>query len=99
MLGTTPVMANPFTGRSTQKSSEPQGAVQTWWQAAHRDQMLDNISLYWHRASAASSARLYREDSFARPYRRGSRPADTRVDGSGEGVLLHGNHLAVPPVV
>jgi hypothetical protein len=40
-------------------------------QALSRDQMLDNISLYWHTASAASSARIYWEDGFARPSRRG----------------------------
>jgi pimeloyl-ACP methyl ester carboxylesterase len=35
--------------------------------ALSRDQMLDNISLYWHTATAASSARIYWEDGFARP--------------------------------
>jgi epoxide hydrolase len=34
------------------------------------DQMLDNISVYWHTASAASSARIYWEDGFARPSNR-----------------------------
>jgi pimeloyl-ACP methyl ester carboxylesterase len=37
------------------------------YQALSRDQMLDNISLYWHTATAASSARIYWEDGFARP--------------------------------
>jgi pimeloyl-ACP methyl ester carboxylesterase len=35
--------------------------------ALTRDQMLDNISVYWHTATAASSARIYWEDGFARP--------------------------------
>ncbi|HKT03983.1 MAG TPA: epoxide hydrolase [Rugosimonospora sp.] len=39
-------------------------------QALSRDRMLDNISLYWHTASAASSARIYWEDGFVRPSRR-----------------------------
>ncbi len=36
-------------------------------QALSRDQMLDNISVYWFTATAASSARIYWEDGFARP--------------------------------
>jgi pimeloyl-ACP methyl ester carboxylesterase len=36
-------------------------------EALGHDQMLDNISLYWHTATAASSARIYWEDGFARP--------------------------------
>jgi pimeloyl-ACP methyl ester carboxylesterase len=39
-------------------------------QALSRDQMLDNISVYWHTATAASAARIYWEDGFARPSRR-----------------------------
>ncbi len=35
--------------------------------ALTRDQMLDNVTLYWLTASAASSARLYWESGFARP--------------------------------
>jgi pimeloyl-ACP methyl ester carboxylesterase len=35
--------------------------------ALSRDQMLDNISVYWHTATAASSARIYWESGFARP--------------------------------
>jgi pimeloyl-ACP methyl ester carboxylesterase len=35
--------------------------------ALSRDQMLDNISLYWYTATAASSARIYWESGFARP--------------------------------
>jgi epoxide hydrolase len=38
--------------------------------ALSRDQMLDNISVYWHTATAASSARIYWEDGFARPSNR-----------------------------
>jgi pimeloyl-ACP methyl ester carboxylesterase len=34
------------------------------------DQMLDNISVYWHTNTAASSARIYWEDGFARPSNR-----------------------------
>lgn len=34
------------------------------------DQMLDNVSVYWHTATAASSARIYWEDGFARPSQR-----------------------------
>jgi pimeloyl-ACP methyl ester carboxylesterase len=37
------------------------------------DQMLDNISVYWHTATAASAARIYWEDGFARPSNRRSR--------------------------
>jgi hypothetical protein len=40
------------------------------YSALTRDQMLDNISVYWHTASAASSARIYWEDGFARPSNR-----------------------------
>jgi len=35
--------------------------------ALSRDQMLDNISVYWHTRTGASSARIYWEDGFARP--------------------------------
>ncbi len=35
--------------------------------ALTHDQMLDNVSVYWHTATAASSARIYWEDGFARP--------------------------------
>jgi epoxide hydrolase len=35
--------------------------------ALSRDQMLDNITLYWLTATAASSARLYWESGWARP--------------------------------
>jgi pimeloyl-ACP methyl ester carboxylesterase len=38
--------------------------------ALSRDQMLDNVSVYWHTKTAASSARLYWEDGFARPSNR-----------------------------
>jgi pimeloyl-ACP methyl ester carboxylesterase len=38
--------------------------------ALDRDQMLDNISVYWHTGTAASSARIYWEDGFARPSNR-----------------------------
>jgi epoxide hydrolase len=38
--------------------------------ALDRDRMLDNVSVYWHTASAASSARIYWEDGFARPSQR-----------------------------
>jgi pimeloyl-ACP methyl ester carboxylesterase len=41
--------------------------------ALSRDQMLDNISVYWHTSTAASSARIYWEDGFARPSGRGAR--------------------------
>jgi pimeloyl-ACP methyl ester carboxylesterase len=45
--------------------------------ALTRDQMLDNISVYWHTGTAASSARLYWEDGFARPSgRRAGRTAE-----------------------
>jgi pimeloyl-ACP methyl ester carboxylesterase len=37
------------------------------------DQMLDNVSVYWHTATAASAARIYWEDGFARPSNRRSR--------------------------
>jgi pimeloyl-ACP methyl ester carboxylesterase len=48
------------------------------YQALSRDQMLDNVSVYWHTASAASSARIYWEDGFARPSaRRGGRQPDS----------------------
>ena len=49
--------------------------------ALSRDQMLDNISVYWHTATATSSARLYWEDGFARPSARarGRRPATLTV--------------------
>jgi pimeloyl-ACP methyl ester carboxylesterase len=40
------------------------------YQALTRDQMLDNISVYWHTETAASSARIYWEDGFARPSQR-----------------------------
>jgi epoxide hydrolase len=42
-------------------------------QALDRDQMLDNVSVYWHTSTAASSARIYWEDGFARPSRRTAR--------------------------
>jgi pimeloyl-ACP methyl ester carboxylesterase len=38
--------------------------------ALDRDQMLDNVSVYWHTGTAASSARIYWEDGFARPSKR-----------------------------
>jgi pimeloyl-ACP methyl ester carboxylesterase len=41
--------------------------------ALSRDQMLDNISVYWHTATAASSARLYWEDGSARPSNQNAR--------------------------
>jgi pimeloyl-ACP methyl ester carboxylesterase len=41
--------------------------------ALTRDQMLDNISVYWHTRTGASSARIYWEDGFARPSNRGRR--------------------------
>ncbi|MER7008578.1 epoxide hydrolase family protein [Dactylosporangium sp. NPDC000555] len=41
-----------------------------------RDQMLDNISVYWHTATAASSARIYWENGFARPSGRSARPPE-----------------------
>jgi pimeloyl-ACP methyl ester carboxylesterase len=45
--------------------------------ALTHDQMLDNVSVYWHTGSAASSARIYWEDGFARPSnRRTGRPAE-----------------------
>ncbi len=43
-------------------------------EALSHDQMLDNISVYWHTSSAASSARIYWEDGFARPSRRRTGP-------------------------
>jgi len=45
-------------------------------EALSYDRMLDNISLYWFTATAASSARIYWEDGFARPsnQRAGRRP-------------------------
>ncbi|NJC68318.1 epoxide hydrolase [Planosporangium thailandense] len=42
--------------------------------ALSRDQMLDNISVYWHTATAASSARIYWEHGFARPSGRSTGP-------------------------
>lgn len=46
-------------------------------EALSHDQMLDNISVYWHSSTAASSARLYWEDGFARPSNRNaSRPPE-----------------------
>jgi pimeloyl-ACP methyl ester carboxylesterase len=42
-------------------------------EALSHDQMLDNISVYWHSSTAASSARLYWEDGFARPSQRNAR--------------------------
>jgi epoxide hydrolase len=44
----------------TDHDGDPLGALD-------RDQMLDNISVYWHTETAASSARIYWEDGFARP--------------------------------
>jgi epoxide hydrolase len=44
----------------TDHDGDPLGALD-------RDRMLDNISVYWHTATAASSARIYWEDGFARP--------------------------------
>ncbi len=41
--------------------------------ALSRDQMLDNVSVYWHTATAASSARIYWENGFARPSKRRAR--------------------------
>jgi epoxide hydrolase len=41
--------------------------------ALRPDQMLDNVSVYWHTATAASSARIYWEDGFARPSSRATR--------------------------
>jgi pimeloyl-ACP methyl ester carboxylesterase len=38
--------------------------------ALSRDQMLDNVSVYWHTGTAASSARVYWESGFARPSNR-----------------------------
>ena len=38
--------------------------------ALDRDRMLDNVSVYWHTETAASSARIYWEDGFARPSNR-----------------------------
>ena len=40
--------------------------------ALSRDRMLDNVSVYWHTATAASAARIYWEDGFARPSNRGA---------------------------
>jgi hypothetical protein len=37
------------------------------------DQMLGNVSVYWHTATGASAARIYWEDGFARPSNRRSR--------------------------
>jgi len=45
--------------------------------------MLDNISLYWHTASATSSARIYWEDSFARPSKARVGGADASCDDRG----------------
>ncbi len=42
-------------------------------EALSRDQMLDNISVYWHTATAASAARIYWEDGFPRPSNRSRR--------------------------
>ncbi|NJC69896.1 epoxide hydrolase 1 [Planosporangium thailandense] len=42
--------------------------------ALSRDQMLDNISVYWHTATAASSARIYWEHGFGRPSAHGPDP-------------------------
>jgi len=42
-------------------------------EALSHDQMLDNISVYWHTSTAASSARIYWEDGFARPSNRNAR--------------------------
>ncbi len=39
--------------------------------ALSRDQMLDDVSVYWFTATGASSARLYWESGFARPSGRG----------------------------
>jgi pimeloyl-ACP methyl ester carboxylesterase len=41
--------------------------------ALSRDQMLDNVSVYWHTSTGASSARIYWEDGFARPSSRAAR--------------------------
>src|SRR5262245_23408404 len=38
--------------------------------ALTRDQMLDNISVYWYTRTGASSARIYWEDGFDRPSNR-----------------------------
>ncbi|WP_020576751.1 epoxide hydrolase family protein [Actinopolymorpha alba] len=48
-------------------------------EALSRDQMLDNISVYWHTATAASSARIYWEQGFARPSGRGARHPEALV--------------------
>lgn len=47
--------------------------------ALSRDQMLDNISVYWHTATAASSARIYWEHGFARPSAHGLDPGPLTV--------------------
>ncbi|WP_426503519.1 epoxide hydrolase family protein [Dactylosporangium sp. McL0621] len=47
--------------------------------ALSRDQMLDNVSVSWHTATAASSARIYWEDGFARPSGRVRRPEQLAV--------------------
>jgi hypothetical protein len=43
------------------------------FEALTRDQMLDNISVYWHTSTAASAARVYWEDGFGRPSNRTNR--------------------------
>jgi pimeloyl-ACP methyl ester carboxylesterase len=48
-------------------------------EALSRDQMLDNISVYWHTSTAASSARIYWEDGFARPSGRRDRRGPARL--------------------
>jgi pimeloyl-ACP methyl ester carboxylesterase len=47
----------------TDHDGDPLGALD-------RDRMLDNVSVYWHTGTAASSARIYWEDGFARPSNR-----------------------------
>jgi len=43
--------------------------------ALSRDQMLDNVSVYWFTGTGASSARLYWESGFSRPSGRAARNA------------------------
>jgi pimeloyl-ACP methyl ester carboxylesterase len=56
--------------------------------ALSRNQMLDNVSVYWFTGTAASSARIYFEDGFARPSNRSRlRPAEPLTVPTGVSVF------------
>jgi pimeloyl-ACP methyl ester carboxylesterase len=73
--------------------------TQTFWswtdhagdptQALSRDQMLDDIAVYWHTRTAASSARLYWESGWARPSGRAQRPTTVLSAPTGISIFPH----------